>query len=202
MEILRAKDRVIQQASVTEATEAWLESRVKRYGAKSLFLPAGETPKPLYARWRKSPPAYLRNLKLLQVDDVTTGAGKGVFARFFREELPGFIVVPPVKEEGADLAILGLGTNGHVAFHEPGIPFDFSFGEVDLHDDTARRLGLEPGTKGITYGVGAFRKAQAILLVVRGENKREVYERLKKGDPSLPASGLLDHPDLTFLTEL
>lgn len=196
MEILRAED------GGTAATEAWLENRVKRYGAHSLFLPAGETPKPLYARWRKAPPAYLEGMRLLQVDDVTTGSGKGVFARFFQEELPAFEVVAPVKEEGADLAILGLGTNGHVAFHEPGIPLHFRFGEVDLAEDTAARLKLEPGTRGITYGVGAFVKAKAILLVVRGEGKREIFERLKKGDPSLPASGLLSHPDLTVLTDL
>lgn len=184
-----------------EQTEHWLESRVKRYGAHSLFLPAGETPRPLYARWRASAPTYLRGMRLLQVDDVTTGSGKGVFARFFQEELPGFRVEPPVREESAELAILGLGTNGHVAFHEPGLPMTFSFGEVDLAQDTSARLKLEPGT-GITYGVGAFVKAKAILLVVRGESKREIFERLKKGDPSLPASGLLSHPDLTVLTDL
>jgi 6-phosphogluconolactonase/glucosamine-6-phosphate isomerase/deaminase len=50
--------------------------------------------------------------------------------------------------------------------------------------------------------VGTFFEAKAILLVVRGQNKKEVLERLKKGDPSLPASGLLNHPDLTVLTDL
>jgi len=196
MEILRAED------GGTAATEAWLENRVRRYGAHSLFLPAGDTPKPLYARWRKNPPAYLAGMRLLQVDDVTTGTSKGLFARFFREELPALTVVAPEKEESADLAILGLGTNGHVAFHEPGLPMSFRFGEVDLANDTAARLKLEPGTKGITYGVGAFVNAKAILLVVRGEGKREVFEKLKLGDPSVPASGLLSHPDLTVLTDL
>lgn len=196
MEFLRAED------GGTEATEKWLENRVKRYGAQSLFLPAGETPKPLYARWRKAAPAYLKGLRLLQVDDVSTGKETGMFARFFQEELPTFHVEPPVKEAKADLAILGLGTNGHVAFHEPGLPSSFRFGEVDLADDTALRLKLEPGTRGITYGVGTFFESKAILLVVRGENKRAILERLKKGDPSLPATGLLRHPDLTVLTDL
>lgn len=196
MEFLRAED------GGTDATEKWIENRVKRYGARSLFLPAGETPRPLYARWRKAEPGYLKGLRLLQVDDVSTGKEKGMFARFFQEELPGFDVEPPVKEEKADLAILGLGTNGHVAFHEPGIPSSFRFGEVDLADDTASRLKLEPGTKGVTYGVGAFFEAKAILLVVRGQNKKEALERLKKGDPTLPATGLLNHPDITVLTDL
>jgi glucosamine-6-phosphate deaminase len=144
----------------------------------------------------------LRDLRLLQVDDVLTGRKQGLFAQFFREELPGWEVVPPACEERGDLAILGLGTNGHVAFHEPGLPAGFCFGEVSLAEDTLARLHLEPGTKGITYGVGAFHDTKAILLVVRGENKQQALERLQKGDPALPASGLLSHPDLTVLADL
>jgi 6-phosphogluconolactonase/glucosamine-6-phosphate isomerase/deaminase len=196
MEILRAEE------GVTEAVENWLLSRVTRYGARSLFLPAGETPRPLYTRWRAAPPAYLAGLRLLQVDDVTSGASKGLFARFFREELPGISVFPPEREERADLAILGLGTNGHVAFHEPGLPVSFRFGEVDLEEDTTLRLKLEPGTRGITYGVGVFAEAKAVLLVVRGEGKRNAYDRFLQGDPAIPASGLREHPDLTVLVDL
>ena len=183
------------------ATEQWLASRVERHKARSLFLPAGETPKPLYAKWRKEWPAYLSGLKLMQVDDVLTGTGAGVFARFFQDELPGHPVIRPVQESKADLAILGLGTNGHVAFHEPGLPMSFRFGEVLLESDTARRLSLEAGTKGITYGVGVFSEAKAILLVVRGESKKSAFEKFLKNDPSVPASGLLTHPDLTVLKD-
>lgn len=196
MEFLRAED------SDVAAIERWLEDRVKRYEARSLFLPAGETPRALYSHWRVKPPSYLRELRLLQVDDVSTGREKGMFARFFRAELPDWPVVPPETEDKADLAILGLGPNGHVAFHEPGLPRDFRFGEVALEPATAERLGLEPGTLGITYGVGTFVEAKAILLVVKGEGKRGALERLRAGDPSLPATGLAMHPDLTVLTDL
>lgn len=195
MDFLRCQDFIIQ-------AEDWLKNRVSKYSAKSLFLPAGETPKPLYAKWRSKPPAFLKDMKLLQVDDVIEGPKAHLFAKFFAEELPGYNVEPPIKEGKADLAILGLGTNGHVAFHEPGIPSSFTFGEVSLHADTAARLSLPTGTKARTYGVGAFYQAKAILLIVRGENKREAFERLLKEDPSIPASGLARHPDLTILTDL
>jgi glucosamine-6-phosphate deaminase len=111
-------------------------------------------------------------------------------------------VVPPEHPERGDLAVLGLGTNGHVAFHEPGIPADFRFGEVKLHDDTAERLHLESGTVGRTYGIGIFNEAKALLLVVRGESKRRALQGLLEGDPNVPASALRDHPDLTILTDL
>ncbi len=195
MEVLRTKE-------VVDETASWLQNRVDRYEAKSLFLPAGETPRPLYALWRKKEPAYLRGLRLLQVDDVASGAQTGVFAKFFSEELPALTVIPPDHPERADLAVLGLGTNGHVAFHEPGLPNEFRFGEVQLHEDTLKRLALAPGTRGRTYGIGIFLEAKALLLVVRGENKRAALERFLAGDPTLPASALRHHPDLTVVTDL
>lgn len=195
MELLSKQDGV-------RAAEDWLQDRLKRYRVGSLFLPAGETPKRLYAEWRAHPPAYLRGLRLLQVDDVLDGPGQGMFARFFAEELPGVEVVPPVREDSADLAILGLGTNGHVAFHEPGLPPSFSFGEVALAADTVNRLNLPLGTRGVTYGVGAFLRAKAILLIVKGASKKAAWERFEKGDASLPATALKAHSDLSVWVDL
>jgi 6-phosphogluconolactonase/glucosamine-6-phosphate isomerase/deaminase len=182
--------------------EDWLEAKVERYGASSLFLPAGETPRTLYKQWRLRPHRHLRNLSLLQVDDVLDGNSKGMFARFFQEELPDFNVHPPKEGTSAHLAILGLGTNGHLAFHEPHLPRDFTFGEVDLEEDTLRRLRLEPGTRGITYGIGAFLQCRAILLVVKGSSKRAAYEAFLSKSDSSPAASLWGHSDLTILTDL
>ena len=195
MELLREEDAV-------KAAQLWLDQRVSRYRPSSLFLPAGETPKALYAQWRKAPPAYLKGMRLLQVDDVIDGPGKGMFARFFADELPGYQVEPPFKETRAELAILGFGTNGHIAFHEPHLPSSFSFGTVDLESDTAARLKLPEGTKGITYGVGAFLEAKAILLIVKGQGKKAAWDRFRAGDPSLPAAQLLGHSDLSVWTDL
>lgn len=195
MRIQRTKD-------IVKDAEEWLENRVKLYGAKSIFLPAGETPKLLYANWRKAPPPSLKELALYQVDDIIEGPGRGVFSHFFKSELPGYVVEPPTILRKADLAILGLGTNGHVAFHEPGLPMNFTFGEVKIHADTASRLGLEAGTKASTFGVGAFLATKSILMIVRGESKRMAFNRLREGDPTLPASGLLVHKDFIVLTDL
>jgi len=195
MEILRVEDGGIA------ITEEWIQRRVEKYQARSLFLPAGETPKPLYAKWRERWPSFLEGVDLLQVDDVLNGSGKDMFSNFFRQELPGRIVKYPVKGGKADLAILGFGTNGHVAFHEPFLPADFSFGEVDLEAETAKRLGIESTAKGITYGVGTFLQCRAILLVVRGAGKQKVFDRFLQGDPKVPASGLKEHADLVVLKD-
>jgi 6-phosphogluconolactonase/glucosamine-6-phosphate isomerase/deaminase len=194
MEILREEDTV-------KAAESWLKNRIARYRATSLFLPAGETPKPLYAKWRQEKPAYLEGVRLQQVDDVIDGPGRGLFARFFAEELPGYNVEVPKDGSPAELAILGFGTNGHIAFHEPHLPPSFAFGEVALEPDTCARLKLEAGTRGISYGAGAFLKARAILLIVKGEGKKAAWDRFKAGDAKLPSVRLKHHPDLTVWTD-
>ncbi|RZA08956.1 MAG: hypothetical protein EOP11_03230 [Proteobacteria bacterium] len=194
MEILREEDTV-------KAAENWLRDRITRYRATSLFLPAGETPRPLYAKWRQEKPDFLNGVRLQQVDDVIDGPGKGVFARFFEEELPGFNVEVPKEGLPAELAILGFGTNGHIAFHEPHLPPSFAFGEVSLEPDTCARLKLPEGTRGLSYGAGAFLKARAILLIVKGEGKKEAWERFKRGDAKLPSVRLKHHPDLTVWTD-
>lgn len=194
MQILRTKD------SVSEST-AWLRDRAGHYNAKSLYLPAGETPKPLYAHWRTHP-ELLARFQLYQVDDVAEGPKAGLFARFFQEELPGFHVEPPTRDVQADLAILGLGTNGHLAFHEPGLPKDFRFGRVELHDDTCARLGLAPRTQGVSFGLGAFLATKAVLLLVRGANKERALAALEQGDESWPVAALRQHPDLTVVSEV
>ena len=195
MQILRTNEWV-------KHANLWLEANVKACNAQSLFLPAGETPKALYKNWREHPPLLLERLKLFQVDDVIEGPAKEIFAKFFKEELPKNIVEPPTKDIQADIAILGLGTNGHLAFHEPGIPDSFRFGEVSLHADTAARLNISPGTKARTFGLGAFMATKAVLLIVIGESKRKILNRFLDKAPELPASGLHQHKNILLLTDL
>lgn len=178
---------------------SWLTEKTLRYDASSLYLPAGETPRKLYANWNEDPHPALQYLELYQVDDVIDGPGKDMFAHFFASALPQWKVKPPTEHVQANLGILGLGTNGHVAFHEPGVSPSLRFGEVVLHDDTARRLDLSPGTRARTFGLGAFMDTDALLLIVRGHRKEKVLRRMLKGDTSLPATLLLKHPDLTIL---
>ena len=41
---------------------------------------------------------------------------------------------------GIDVALLGLGPNGHVGFHEPGYHADFLGGRVTISDETKQRV--------------------------------------------------------------
>ncbi len=171
---------------------------------RSIFLPAGRTPTRLYEFWERHSPTYLRGLSLLQIDDVRTGPQQGVFQRYFADTLPhsmpAFRSITSANDL-ADLAILGFGLNGHVAFHEPGIPFDFFSGCVRLSSDTQRSLGLTEETWGVTYGLGAFLRTRAVLLMVSGVAKRDTFRRFLDEIDTFPATGLKRHADLTVLVD-
>lgn len=182
----------------------WLEDKVQLYSAKSLYIPAGETPKLLYKDWENRKPRCLSNIKMIQIDDVQDGPRKNLFKNFFQEELPTFAHRIEYFEQGqsqADLGILGLGLNGHVAFHEPGLPANFYSGCVLLQDVTKKNLNLGDKTWGKTYGAGAFACCKALLLIVRGESKKNILLEAMKKDSKLPASSLFNHPDLTILCD-
>ena len=184
------------------AINDWLADRKQRYSARRLFVPAGQTPVPLYAQWEKDHPEFLSDLHLLQVDEVL--GRPPVFRIFLAEHLPSYVGQIEFIEQadgGADLAILGLGLNGHVAFHEPGLPASFFSGCVLLQDSTCHTLGMSSPAWGVTYGLGAFLRTRAVALIVRGNGKRAVVERLLSGDRSLPATYLLAHADVTLFVD-
>jgi len=108
---------------------------------------------------------------------------------------------------GIDLALLGLGVNGHVAFNEPGAPADSRTRAVELGPVTRERAasafgGLENVPReGLTMGLATLRDARAVRLVVTGAAKRDVLGRvLAARAPALdlPATWLLEHPDFAI----
>jgi glucosamine-6-phosphate deaminase len=110
---------------------------------------------------------------------------------------------------GLDLAILGLGGNGHVAFNEPGSAWDSPTRVVELAASTrAAQQGLYPDlatvpAQGLTMGLGTIRAARRVLLLVAGAAKREALAALLRGraDPRWPVTALCDHPALTVIAD-
>lgn len=181
----------------------WLEKRVLS-GARSVFLPAGRTPETLYALWENEKPSWLSGVRFKQIDDVLTGPQAGVFRQFFETHLPSYVNqfewIDRADSE-ADVAVLGLGLNGHIAFHEPVLPRDFLGGCVQLTEITRRTLGLADPTWGITYGASTFMKCRSILMIAAGETKRDVVARLCERSTSLPATSLLQHRDFSLIVD-
>lgn len=95
-----------------------------------------------------------------------------------------------------DLAILGLGTNGHLGFNEPPSGAASSTRAVDLTRDTiaanARYWGSEGDvpTRAVTLGLRTLLAARRILLLVSGTSKHAIVRRALEGPvgEDVPAS--------------
>jgi 6-phosphogluconolactonase/glucosamine-6-phosphate isomerase/deaminase len=104
-----------------------------------------------------------------------------------------------------DLAVLGLGMNGHIGFNEPGTSPSLHAHVVNL-DKVTTQVGQKyfPGqrllAKGITLGLADLTEADKLLLIVNGEQKAPVVRRMLKQEAGdhLPASLLRDHPGLSI----
>jgi glucosamine-6-phosphate deaminase len=117
---------------------------------------------------------------------------------------------------GIDLAILGVGANGHLAFNEPGDTLTGTTHVAALADDTwlrnfpslAPRLKDEPELRArystaYTVGIGTILRARKILVLASGMAKASILASAVRGaiTPRNPASFLQLHPDVTFILD-
>ena len=109
---------------------------------------------------------------------------------------------------GIDLLIAGLGTNGHIAFNEPGSSFQSRTRRVDLAESTlsgmrARFSEAELPTQAITMGVATILEARRIVMLVVGEAKKAALHRMIDGPVSeaTPASAMRLHADVTIFAD-
>ena len=104
----------------------------------------------------------------------------------------------------ADLCILGIGSNGHIAFNEPGTPFDSITRIVELDEQTIKdnaRFFLsihEVPTEAITMGLKTIMSAKKIVLLAAGEHKKDILDKAMNGRVTerVPASILQRHDNV------
>ena len=109
---------------------------------------------------------------------------------------------------GVDLAVLGIGRNGHIGFNEPGAPFGSRTRVVRLAESTRRVNaadfeGNRAPERAITVGMATVFEAREVLLLASGANKAGAVAAAVEGEISefVPASILKRHPDATFLLD-
>jgi glucosamine-6-phosphate deaminase len=110
---------------------------------------------------------------------------------------------------GVDLQILGIGSNGHIGFNEPGSAFNSKTHIVELAPSTRKANARffnsleEVPTKAITMGISTIMKSKEILLLISGKSKSEALNKLLTGvvDESFPASVLKNHPCVTIIAD-
>jgi glucosamine-6-phosphate deaminase len=99
---------------------------------------------------------------------------------------------------GLDLAILGLGPNGHIAYNEPGSTADCRTRAVALTPGSVTQAAaywqgaVEIPDTAVTIGVGTLLEADQIVLLVTGDAKAEILRRTLEEPMSadVPASWL------------
>jgi len=110
---------------------------------------------------------------------------------------------------GLDLAILGLGANGHIAFNEPGADWEATTHVVPLTEETRDANAayfadaFTVPSEGVTMGIGMLRAARHILLMVSGAAKARALEAFLAGrpDPAWPVTALCGHPSVTLVAD-
>jgi glucosamine-6-phosphate isomerase len=109
------------------------------------------------------------------------------------------------QKGGIDIAVLGLGMNGHIGMNEPGTSPN-SLSHVTVLDAVTKQVGQKYFTKpqqlseGITLGIATLMKANHIALIVSGQKKAAIVQRVVDGEISeeVPATWLRNHPDCTL----
>ena len=110
---------------------------------------------------------------------------------------------------GIDLQVLGIGTDGHIGFNEPGSSFASltrvkTLTEQTRHDnarffDSAGEVPMHC----VTQGLGTILRARHLLLLAFGESKAAALANAVEGalSASVPASAIQLHPRVTVLVD-
>lgn len=109
-----------------------------------------------------------------------------------------------------NLQVLGIGSDGHIAFNEPGCPFDSLTHLQKLTEETrtdnARFFDGDINqvpVSAITEGLATIMRSERIVLIATGKNKAKAVKGMIEGPKSVdcPASILQDHADVTVVLD-
>ena len=103
-----------------------------------------------------------------------------------------------------DICILGIGTNGHIGFNEPGSSFDSRTRVVSLSEQTIKDNSRffdsikDVPTQAITMGLRTIMDSKRIVLMANGKNKFEILNKAINDEVTtmVPASILQEHDNL------
>lgn len=114
------------------------------------------------------------------------------------------------SKEPIDFQLLGIGSNGHIGFNEPGSDVNCQTRVVKLSEETIdankRFFNLEVESvpsKAITMGIATILKAKTIVLIATGANKAEAVKALVQGEVSAqwPCTYLQNHRNVIVFAD-
>jgi glucosamine-6-phosphate deaminase len=226
--VLAGADAVAQTAAELIANRLRARPRLR------MLLPTGRTPLGVYAALREHATRGALpsgQATVFQLDEYRGlgAADEGSFAAYLERELAGVPIGAFHRLDGTaadpaaacdrhqrrldeapiDLAVLGLGHDGHVAFDEPGSSLESATRVVALHPQTRADAADEFGgldhvpTHALTVGLRTLLAARELLMLVTGAGKAEALRSMLLAPPGsgFPASLLRTHPRLTVICD-
>lgn len=213
-----------------------LVDMIRRHPALVLALPTGATPLPMYAalrRTRGAEPGVLAQVRTFNLDEFVgvDTHNPASYRAYMNRELFHPAQIGPEQIEfldgcatdlddecaryeraiaeagGIDVAVLGLGSNGHIGFNEPSSVLQARTHVTTLEASTrlanARWFGDvmdRVPRQALSMGVGTILRARRIMLIATGPAKAAAVARLRSGEVTtqVPASLLQCHPDVTL----
>lgn len=115
-----------------------------------------------------------------------------------------------LKQYTIDLQILGIGSNGHIGFNEPGTSFNSETHVVKLKESTRHDnarffedLSEDVPRYAITMGLSSILRAKKILLVATGFNKAQAIKDMVEHEltEEIPATILQKHDDVIVVCD-
>jgi len=108
-----------------------------------------------------------------------------------------------------DVQVLGVGSNGHIGFNEPGTPFDSITHVVALKDETrqdnARFFSSidEVPEYAVSMGITEIMAAKKIVLIAIGNKKALAVKEMIHGKirEEVPCTILQKHPDVVLILD-
>ena len=220
------------------AVADFLLRAVRAAPALRLALPSGRTPKLMYralVELAKQRHVSFRRVTIFGLDEflgISPRDPRG-FAAYFERELLDHIDVrhqnvhllngatrDPAREArrfehaiaaggGLDVVVLGIGSNGHIGFNEPGAELSPDTHVARLASRTRRSHAETFGgvrhvpSRALSIGIGTILRARAVVLMATGDAKARIIERACRGKITtrVPASLLQLHPNVVVVLD-
>jgi len=227
--------RILPRPQIAIEAAGILAALLRRRRETVLVLASGKTMKPVYralVRLSASGRAPFGRARTFNLDELAVPASDArSFRSFMEKNLFARVELDPGRVhflDGAarnrdaecaryeevlaalgppDLALVGIGENGHVAYLEPGSSLPPRTSAVRLSAATRKSLeedGVRPAPReALTMGIETILSARRILLLATGKAKASAVACALHGrvTPACPASYLSLHPGLTVLLD-
>ena len=140
------------------------------------------------------------NAKNVHIPDGTSKDIPG-WCRWYEEQI--------VKAGGLDVQLLGIGSNGHIAFNEPGSSLGSrtrvkTLDEKTRQDNTRFFRNMNEVPKyAITMGIGTIMDSRQLILLANGAGKADAIRMTCEGaiTAMVPATIVQLHPKATIIVD-